>query len=464
MDIGFFGAVSDFIAHWGWLGAIVLAGYFVWEFRRLPRVERGFTALMFGYFFLVIAAFWILKPIKKALFVAHYREHPGSLFGVALDPAQMELLAKETNIAAALLAVYALTFASRNLSPSRYAMSFTALSGLCLIGFVLAWPNHNAAFVWLFYLFADLMVTSMVAIFFSLLHDRCDPASARRIYGLVGVGGVLGGLAGSAVATGLAEAVGSRGAILTDLLVLSALLGVQYVFGRRAGIARSQGVDFVFAPRERRDWHGLAHGARIVFRSLRLKRVAAILFFYEVASVILDFQFTSAVVRYLPAEAFGAHFGAVFTFSNAVALVVQVVFTTWLMRRHGPKVALFVMPLVIMAASGLYLLFPLLLFASLLNTADSAFAYTIQQTAKETLYVPLSKQEKYEAKAFIDILWLRFSKGAAVLISLAASLLALDSSHIWLSLAVIALSVFWLDIVAKLSGLFETARNTVKTT
>ena len=401
MGVGFFSAVSDLIAQWGWLGGIVLAGFFVREFRRLPLAERGFTALMFGYFFLVIAAFWVLKPIKKAMFVAHYREHPGSLFGIALDPAQMELVAKEVNIVVAILAVYALTFASRRLSPARYAMSFTTLAGLCLVGFVLAWTNTGGTFVWLFYLFADLMVTSMVAIFFSLLHDHCEPDSARRIYGLVGVGGVLG---------------------------------------------------------------GLAEGARVVFRSLRLRRVAAILFFYEMASVILDFQFTSAVVRYLPPEEFGAHFGAVFTFSNAMALIVQVFFTTWVMRRHGPKVALFVMPVVILGASGLYVLFPLLLFASLLNTADSAFAYTIQQTAKEALYVPLSRQEKYEAKAFIDILWLRFSKGAALLLSLAASLLALDSSHIWLSLGVIALGVFWLDIVAKLSGLFETAREPVRTT
>jgi len=34
--------------------------------------ELPLALLMFGYFFLVITSFWILKPIKKSLFIEFY--------------------------------------------------------------------------------------------------------------------------------------------------------------------------------------------------------------------------------------------------------------------------------------------------------------------------------------------------------------------------------------------------------
>ena len=43
---------------------------------------------MSSYFFLVISSFWILKPIKKTLFVEFYSQRGFELFGMAFDAAQ----------------------------------------------------------------------------------------------------------------------------------------------------------------------------------------------------------------------------------------------------------------------------------------------------------------------------------------------------------------------------------------
>jgi len=40
---------------------------------------------------------------------------------------------------------------------------------------------------------------------------------------------------------------------------------------------------------------------------------------------------------------------------------------------------------------------------SFLDTADNGFSYSINQSAKEVLYVPTSSDEKYKAEAFIDM-------------------------------------------------------------
>ena len=59
--------------------------------------------------------------------------------------------------------------------------------------------SPSAVIVWSFYLFGDLYSTLMVATFFVFLNDSVDAASAKRLYGLIGLGGVAGGAFGSTI-------------------------------------------------------------------------------------------------------------------------------------------------------------------------------------------------------------------------------------------------------------------------
>ena len=47
----------------------------------MKREELPFALLMFGYFFLVITSFWILKPVKKSLFIEFYDESGVEILG-----------------------------------------------------------------------------------------------------------------------------------------------------------------------------------------------------------------------------------------------------------------------------------------------------------------------------------------------------------------------------------------------
>lgn len=457
----FFRLVAAWLWEWRWPLCAATGIGFALQFRGTRAAERAFAAAMLVYFFLVIVAYWLLKPIKKALFVAYYKTHPATLLGSALEPAQMELLAKELNVVVALLAALTLVWLNRRHGGGRYGLIVTAAFALALLVFRVGLPDPGAGFVWAFYLFGDVFVTTLVAVFFSFLHEHSDVPGARRIYGLVGLGGVLGGVVGSTVVSGLNTSLGAVGALDICLAIMACIGFAQAIASRRlpteprlayAGSAAPAPGGAVLP--------ALGHGARIVLRSRHLQWIAALLFLYELASVLMDYQFTTAVTRALDPASYRAYFSAVFAFSNALALVVQLLFTTWVLRRFGPPLALFVMPLAVLAGAGLYLAFPVLLFASLLNTADSAFAYSIQQTARESAYVPLSRLEKYEAKAFIDIVWLRFAKGVAVLISLAASLALPAGGVHWLGVAVIAVALVWLGVARRLADSFSSLTRT----
>ena len=66
----------------------------------VKREELPMAILMGLYFFLVITSFWILKPIKKSIFIGYYEAQNGfTLLGWHLVAAQAELLAKIEQIA-----------------------------------------------------------------------------------------------------------------------------------------------------------------------------------------------------------------------------------------------------------------------------------------------------------------------------------------------------------------------------
>jgi AAA family ATP:ADP antiporter len=107
--------------------------------------------------------------------------------------------------------------------------------------------------------------------------------------------------------------------------------------------------------------------------------------------------------------------------------------------------ALMVLPIAALGGSAGFFLVPALWTGSFLNTADNAFSYSINQSAKEALYVPTMREEKYKAKAFIDMFVQRFAKSIAVLLSLALTNFFKGYSAIrWLSLVVVAILVMWI--------------------
>ncbi|MDH3919026.1 MAG: hypothetical protein OEU25_12715, partial [Rhodospirillales bacterium] len=69
----------------------------------------------------------------------------------------------------------------------------------------------------------------------------------------------------------------------------------------------------------------------------------------------------------------------------------------------------------------------------------------INQSAKESLYVPTTKDEKYKAKAFIDMFVQRFAKAIAVVVSLGITTVFVEFASIrWLSAVIIPLIVLWI--------------------
>ena len=431
---------------WAYLLGLLLGTGFVFQLFTISRRDRLFSLYMFSSFFLIVTTYWILKPLKKALFIGYHKLHALQFLGQTIDAAQAELLAKELNVAVAFVAMVVYTLLARRYKREHYTLLVSSFFLICLILFYFLLDSASALSVWSFYLFGDLFITSMLLMFFSLLNDSFDSKTSKLTYGLIGTGGVLGGFFGSSVIAHQSVLVEPSSSVLLALALVIGVILIEHLAAHiieRRPVLEFNSTSTTPLP----EGGALAHaveGMRLTLRSPYLRWVAGIVMFYEITSIVIDYQFTSSVLHSVAPDHYKTYFASVYAFSNFSALLIQIFLTGWVIRRWGIGIALCILPISVLCGSLGYLFFPILMFGSLLNTFDYAFAYSIQQTAKELLYVPISRKEKYEAKAFIDIFWLRLGKGIAVLLVYLVSLMFSGESVRWLSLLLVVIMFIWI--------------------
>jgi AAA family ATP:ADP antiporter len=419
---------------------------------RIHEGEWSFVILMFSYFFAVITTFWILKPIKKALFIDYYKigGHHFDLFGWQLSGPQAEMIAKVGNMVVVFFAALVFTWLANTLRRQQLTYVFAAFCLVVLLMYRALLPDAGELTVWSFYIFGDLYNSLMVATFFAFLNDSVSPLDARRLYGPIILGGVTGGAFSSFfVRTQIENFEPSDWALIcAGIMVLIAVLA-----GAAGGWVTRRGEPTVSespALEEKKKRSSVAFkGARLVLRSRYLLAIVGLVGIYEIVSQLVNYQFTATVVHYVKGST-GSHFATVFAITNIVALLVQVFVTTNVMSRFGVKAALLVMPVLILGASGLFLLLPILWIGSSLSTIDNGLNYSINQSARESLYTPLSREEKYKAKAFIDMFLYRAGKVIAIGVALLLSVCVGEEFTVvrLLSFLTIALVAAWVGIAS----------------
>ncbi|MBL0060833.1 MAG: MFS transporter [bacterium] len=317
----------------------------------IRRHELPLALLMFSYFFLVITSFWILKPIKKALFIQYYDTTGFTLLNWHMTASQAELIAKVLNMLVAIIAVIVFTWLSRHFRRQQLTYCFSAFF---LAGYVLYSPlivNPTDLTVWTFYLFGDLFSTLMVATFFVFLNDSVTPAEAKRLYGLIGLGGVVGGVFGTSAVRLWIDDLDRTDWLWVCFAIAIIIIAIAMSAGRF--IKRRDETDVSLKDDGKQSHDNPAfEGALLVFKSRYMLAIACVVGLYEIVSTLLDFQFTATVSHYLDGDAIGRQFSMVFAITNWVSMFVQLFLTSLVMTRFGLTVALMVLPVAILAGSA----------------------------------------------------------------------------------------------------------------
>lgn len=401
------------------------------------REERWRAVGLFTFFFLVIAAFWLQKPIRTARFLTH------------VGPASLPLVKLGT---ALLVLPVVLLYSSLAARFRREWLVYLCAAAFAAASITFWWlfsraePSDATWSSYAYFFYVDIFNSVMVALFWSFANDLNDPDQARRTYGVVGAGGIVGGAAGSAVTGWSVEHFGAPNLLLVCVAFLAAI----------AVLARALARGHTTSATPSRAPQGAAaslreavKGARLTVASPYLTAIALLVVGYEIVSNIIDYQFnTLAAARYHDDAAMAAFLGRFSTASNVASLAVQLLLTTWILRRWGPRVGLLVLPIALGVGSAAYLAVPAFSLIAGTFFADAALGYSLNQSTKEVLYTPTDEATKYQAKAFIDMFLMRFAKGLSALLilgSMATWIAGPKSVHL-LALVSIVVVVAWLAV------------------
>ena len=152
----------------------------------IRKGELGKTAGMFAYFFIVIAAFWFLKPLRSVLVLEK------------LGADSLRLLKVLTAvISVGVVAAYSLALTRFSRERLTYIVLGAFFWLLVFFWFFFTYFGVYQTVYYGFYVFLDLFITVNVALFWTFLADITHPESAKRLYGIIGAGGVIGGFIGS---------------------------------------------------------------------------------------------------------------------------------------------------------------------------------------------------------------------------------------------------------------------------
>ncbi|MHC4066479.1 MAG: hypothetical protein ACYSUI_18535, partial [Planctomycetota bacterium] len=171
--------------------------------------ERLRVGLMFSYFFLVITSYYVIKPVRNSLFIER----------VGADNLPY------VYIITALFVGVIISFYSRYADRiSRQALILGTFAFLASNLLIFWWLLRQGTLLTsgAFYIWAKLYPLLLVSQFFLVANELFTTPQAKRLFGFIGAGGIIGGIAGSTIAGTFATLVGS-----SNLLFVSAgILGL----------------------------------------------------------------------------------------------------------------------------------------------------------------------------------------------------------------------------------------------
>jgi len=407
----------------------------------IKKEEFSAAGLLFLFFFLVIAVFQSLYPLKKGLFVEE--------FG-----ADIELYAKLANIVVAAIGVIVFTSLYNRLSRQRMIHVICLFFVTCFVLLAISLGEPDSFSIWAFYLVHDLVTTLLVAGFWAYATDIASPDQAKRLFGVVGGGGIVGGVFGSGVTKLLLDDLGMQALILFGAGMMVVIILVTFLLERAVTASRAfqAPIDTGSEPPKQTESESKIsaafEGAKMVLQSIYLAAIVGIMAFYEMASQVMDYQLSFILEGLSGVAATQAGFTDVRFYTNVLSVVVQFFLVSFVMRRFGLVVALLILPLGIVGFSGAFIVVPALVIVQCMNIYHNGVNYSMQQTARESLYVVTTPDEKYKARAFTNMFVQRLAKGLSIFLVIGLKMLGVEVYYLSVITIVVATAMIFCSIFA----------------
>ena len=427
------------------------------------RAGEGVSALLLAAnLFYLLAIYSVLKVVREALIlsesgavVASYAAAGQAALLLLFVPAYGAFAARVNRVW--LISSVTLFFASHLLI--FYALGSTGVR----IGLA-------------FYLWIGVFNMVAVAQLWAFANDLYSTERGKRLLPLVGVGATLGAFAGSGLTAVAFAGIGPYRLLLIAAFALLVPVALTIWVHRResrgasevpvasgsANVASgSANVGSGLSRKERSQRSdepiGKRGGFELVFKDRYLFLIAMLVLAYNLVNTlggfVLNTMITQEAARLVSSGAaggldaralIGTMAGRVQTFVNLGAFLLQTFAVSRIFKYVGVRGALFVMPFIALGGYAAIALVPIYAFVQWTKVLENSTDYSIQNTTRQALFLPTSREAKYKAKQAIDSFFLRTGDMLSAVVVFAGTMLAFTVRQYALTNVVVVL--VWLAI------------------
>jgi len=423
-------------------------------FARL-RPGEGLAVFYFmAYGFLVMFSYYMLKTLREPLLLSK-------------ATAEMKSYAYAVIALVLLFVVPAYGALYRRLPRKQLSMWISGiLLFVQLVFFQLSLAGMNIGFA--YYVWVGIFNVLITAQFWAFSADSFNLKTGQRVFPLIMIGVSLGALAGPALAGQLLQILGVNQLMLIILGVIALTLPM-------ARLARGAVPEFSrsFHSVRSRVKGSLMGGFTLVLGSPYLILIAMMIVLLNWVNTTGEYLLADLVIRHVDAQIdvdagldkgqlIGAFYGNFFTAVNALSLIIQMFLVARIIAWIGVRGALLILPFIAVVGYGLMVFIPIFSIIRLVKVVENSTDYSLMNTARHTLFLPLSANEKYQAKIAIDAFFWRFGdliQAGAVYIGL--NVLGFGTKQFAVLNMILAL--LWLGIVVKIGQRFVQLKKMVTT-
>ena len=418
------------------------------------RAGEGTTTLLLTVnVFLVLAGYSVMKPARD---------------GLILTEGGAELASYSAAAQAVLLmgVVPLYGWLGTKFVRIRLIGIVTAFFGTALVGFYLGgMAGLREGFA--FYIFIGLLNVFMVSQFWQFANDLFTEGQGRRLFPLIGVGQSLGAWIGAAAVSPLVQ--GLNYTPYTLMLIGAAVLVIAFSTTLMANTIETNKGDHEIH-KAAQEPLGPEGGFELIARDRYLLWIAVLIVLLNVVNTTGGYILNRLIVGEAAAR-FGsdasavaesrqfitAFSGSIIAAVNLVGLLLQLFVTARVIRWIGIRGALFILPVIALVNYSLIAVLPILAVVRVGKILENSTDYSIQNTLRQALFLPTSREAKYKAKAAIDTFFTRSGDVVSAGVVALGQVTALTvSAFAWFS---VLLTIAWLWVARQIAK--EHRRRTV---
>jgi len=362
-------------------------------FAKVEPSEAVTAGLLTLTVFLLLTAYYLLKTAREPLILLH-------------GGAEVKSYAAAGQALLLLVFVQVYGFVAKRVGRMRlllgvylfFASNLLIFAALARTSFPVAVP---------FYLWVGVYNYTSIAQFWAFASDVYTPEQGKRLFAVLGIGSSVGAVVGAQVAKSLVP-FGPQALMFGAALLLGVCCALLIWVNTRVeppAVAQAQ------------EQQPLAQES--AFSLLRhdkyLLLIAALTLLINWVNsngeYILDKTLLAAVVssgQQLNAMTFIGKFKAdYFEWVNIVGVLLQLFAVSRVLDKLGVRAALFFLPVVAFGGYTVMLLAPVLSLIRVAKVAENSLDYSVQNTARQALYLMATRVEKYVGKTAVDTFFVR---------------------------------------------------------